>query len=41
MNWNKLLGENLYNRVKHFCEENKLTILGVVRLALNEFIKEK
>ena len=34
MNWRKLLGDDLFAKVKDYTKTNKMTILGLVRLSL-------
>lgn len=41
MNWEKLLGAALYSKAKEYAKANKLTMLGLVRLALTEILKKE
>jgi hypothetical protein len=39
MNWRKLLGDDLFEKVKNYAKTNKMTILGLVRLSLKNYIE--
>ena len=39
MNWKKLLGDDLFEKVTKYTKTNKMTILGLVRLALKNHIE--
>ena len=39
MNWKKMLGDDLFFKVKEYTKTNKMTILGLVRLSLKSYIE--
>ena len=39
MNWKKLLGDELFNKVSEYTKKKKMTILGLVRLSLESYIE--
>ena len=39
MNWKKLLGDELFEKVSSFAKSKKMTILGLVRLALENYVE--
>lgn len=41
MNWRKLLGDDLFEKVAEYAKTNKMTILGLVRLSLKIYINQE
>lgn len=39
MNWRKLLGDDLFEKVTEYTKSKKMTILGLVRLSLEHYIE--
>lgn len=39
MNWRKMLGDELFEKVRAYAKTNKMTILGLVRLSLKSYIE--
>jgi hypothetical protein len=39
MNWKKLLGDELFDKVSEYTKKKKMTILGLVRLSLESYIE--
>ncbi len=39
MNWKKLLGDELFEKVSEYTKKKKMTILGLVRLSLESYIE--
>lgn len=38
MNWKKLFGDELYSKVYEYAKKKKLTVLGMIRLAIEEYL---
>ena len=38
MNWKKLFGDDLYSKVYEYAKKKKLTVLGMIRLAIEEYL---
>ena len=41
MNWKNFLGESLYEKIMEYTKERKITIAGVIRLAVETFVKNE
>lgn len=41
MNWKNFLGDFLYEKIMEYTKEHKITIAGVIRLAVETFVKNE
>ena len=38
MNWKKIFGDDLYSKVYEYAKKRKLTVMTIIRLALEEYL---